>query len=41
MIEVKILYAPFDQSQIDSLVADGWEIYYQDNRAIWLRRPKT
>jgi hypothetical protein len=40
MLEVKILYSPIDQTELDSLVAAGWEIYYQDNRSVWLRRPK-
>jgi len=41
MIEVKILYSPIDQTVLDTMVADGWEIYYQDNKSVWLKRPKT
>ncbi len=41
MIEVKILYSPIDQTVLDALVADGWEIYNRDNKSIWLRRDKV
>jgi hypothetical protein len=41
MIEVKILYSPIDQTELDALTADGWEIYFRDNKSVWLRRPKT
>lgn len=41
MIEVKIIYSPFDQTELDTLLADGWEIYFQDPRQVWLRKNKT
>lgn len=40
MLEVKILYSPIDQTKLDLLVSQGWEIYFQDDRSAWLRRPK-
>lgn len=40
MIEVKILYSPIDQKELDGLVNAGWEIYFRDNKSVWLRRSK-
>lgn len=40
MIEVKILYSPVNQDELNEYLSNGWKIIIESSKWTWVSRPK-